>query len=100
VDTEKIKFKELQEIFAEHFSRDDVEGAKRWIHKWYNQDNLIVLGHETNCGYTVRAMSGHVSDYLEGYNGTEPESYNFGDKIYGDTKYGSVMYDAIFNYST
>lgn len=87
--------KELQEVFADHFKRDDLEGAKKWIRNWMQRDDQVVVGHETEFGYTQRAMAGHVSDYLEGYTGTEPESYNGKySTCYFNTKYGSVLFDA------
>jgi hypothetical protein len=87
-------FKSLQQVFAENFSRDDVEGAKAWVRKWYTDMEQRIPEHELDVsyGYTCRAMAGHVSDYLEGYTGSEPESYNQSHKIYWSTKYGSELY--------
>lgn len=88
--------KKLQEVFAEHFGRDDVEGATRWLRKWRDKDGQVVRGHETKIGYSVRAMCGHVSDYLEGYTGDEPGSFNQ-SKLgwYLSTKYGKELYDSM-----
>jgi len=87
--------KTLQDVFAENFGRLDLSGAKRWAHKWYREDNQEIpdLGH-----FSMRAMAGHLSDYLEGFTGDEPESYDGSglNKVYLDTKYGNAMYDAMY----
>lgn len=81
---------DLQAVFAKHFDRSDVEGAKRWINYWAYE-----MGRPW---YTERTMSGHISDYLEGLTGQEPHSYNCcGWKVYYDTQYGTDLYWSIGN---
>lgn len=87
--TEKINA--LHAIFAQHFKPGDVEGARAWYHKWSVDDDQELPGFPD--GFTLRAMAGHVSDYLEGFTGEEPNSYNGSQfKSYMDTKYGSQVY--------
>ncbi len=85
----------LQEEFAKHFARDDIEGAKFWINKWAIADEQLLPGQEPRYMFSQRAMAGHLSDYLEGFVGSEPDSYNGGNRIYWDTKHGPQMYWAI-----
>ena len=81
----------LQEVFAQHFQRDDLEGAKKWFRKWMRVDEQVIPEiPDFHC--TQRAMAGHVSDYLEGFTGEEPESYDGSNKEYYDTKHGGVIY--------
>jgi hypothetical protein len=86
----------LQDVFAQHFQRDDLEGAKTWFRKWMHEDEQhipeIVEAHGDGPQFSQRAMAGHVSDYLEGFTGEEPESYDGSGKIYWDTKYGTEIY--------
>lgn len=86
--------KTLQEVFSDNFARDDLEGAKRWIRKWCREMDQHIPDHEPNetYGYTQRAMSGHVSDYLEGKDGTEPDSYNMSGISYLSTKFGPSLF--------
>lgn len=84
----------LQEIFAANFARDEIEGAKRWARKWYAEMNQELPG---GLSISMRAMAGHISDYLEGFDGTEPESYGGSlCLMYSRTKYGGTMYSAMF----
>lgn len=92
---------QLQDVFANHFQRDDLEGAKKWFRKWMQEDEQhipeLVEVYGPGPQFTHRAMAGHVSDYLEGYTGKEPESYDGSQdtdrpKIYWETKYGSTVY--------
>lgn len=89
--------KRLQEVFAENFKRDDVEGAKAWVAKWNREMDQFIPEHDTDpsYGYTQRAMAGHVSDYLEGLTGDEPHSYAQANKSYLNTKYGPDIYWAM-----
>lgn len=91
--------KSLQEIFAESFSRDDLEGARKWVYHWYRDlDSLLPNCIDAEC-VTHRSMAGHISDYLEGFNGSEPNSYNGNHAtVYWETKYGKQIYDALWNY--
>lgn len=99
--------KKLQEIFVMHFARDDVKGAHAFLAKWQDEWHQRIPDHDYNPGhgiqnldnippgYTRRAMCGHISDYLEGFTGREPESYNCngkGGRNYMDTKHGNALY--------
>lgn len=83
----------LHDLFTDSFARDDLAGAKRWFREWYEVLEQILPG-DTQCEYSGRAMAGHISDYLEGYTGEEPASYNGKGwrKSYLDTKYGPSIY--------
>lgn len=89
----------LQDVFAKHFQRNDLEGAKTWFRKWMNEDDQhipeIVESHGEGPQFSQRAMAGHVSDYLEGFTGAEPNSYDGSGKVYWDTKYGSELYFSV-----
>lgn len=94
----------LQDIFVQHFQRDDLEGAKKWFSKWLREDGQhipeLFETHGEGPQFTQRAMAGHLSDYLEGYTGQEPESYDGSQdtqrpKVYFDTRYGSELYNAV-----
>jgi len=91
--------KTLQEVFAESFQRDDLAGAKAWALRWNREWDQVVPDHDdpndpSDC-YSQRAMAGHISDYLEGFTGTEPASYSASNKNYMVTKYGSEIYWAM-----
>lgn len=89
--------KTLTEVFAQHFGRDDLEGAIKWAHHWYNETDMSVPDYDdTPYAFTPRAMAGHLSDYLEGLDGTEPQSYNKSGKLYYKTKHGSELYWRMF----
>jgi hypothetical protein len=91
----------LQEHFAKSFARDDLAGAIQWAKSWYADSNQNFSEPISDCDNDVsgRAMAGHVSDYLEGFTGEEPESYNGSrhSRTYMDTKFGSKMYWAMLS---
>lgn len=93
---------DLQDIFAAHFERTDIEGAKKWYANW--RDNKDTEGSETLALYlndfTERAMAGHISDYLEGLAGTEKNSYNASPwaNCFLKTKYGIEIYSTDVGY--
>lgn len=89
----------LQDVFTMHFQRDDLEGAKKWFLKFMRDDDQEIpeLLDERGMGpqFSQRAMAGHLSDYLEGFTGDEPNSYDGSGKVYWDTKYGSELYFSV-----
>jgi hypothetical protein len=82
--------KELQEVFAENFNRTDLFRACTWLYDWFNYKDQLIAYHPRD--YSMRAMCGHVSDYLEGFTGEEPESYNKSRGSYILSKYGSDLF--------
>lgn len=82
---------DLDQVFAQHFERGDLEGAKKFARHWSKELKQQLPGQDIRDIFTQRAMAGHISDYLEGYDGTEPESYNGSGRPYYDTKYGVFL---------
>ena len=88
---------QLQQVFATFFARDDLNGARVWVHRWFHDlHQQLDLGEEEPVVFTQRAMAGHVSDYLEGFTGVEPQSYGGSlNKLYSSTQYGPDLYWAM-----
>jgi hypothetical protein len=90
----------LFEHFAQSFQPGDVDGAIAWAQNWYQvHEQELPADVENGNIFSMRSMSGHISDYLEGFTGEEPESYNAGNgfKPYYSTKYGSDVYFGMMN---
>jgi len=71
----------------------DIESAKVWIRRWVEEWDHV-LPWDSEAEFTVRAMSGHLSNVLEG--GTSDSGYAAETMSYMETVYGSDLYWAAF----
>lgn len=67
----------------------DLAAAKAWIRRWFIEWEQV-LPWEKEPEFTLRAMSGHLSNVLEGFDGRSGYAAS-GDPYYM-TRFGSELY--------